>query len=339
MATVHWTLEVRGRLRPRTVLVDADGAELAKVARDGRVEATRAGGATDPDGGRWRVVGPSDSLRVSCDGATRATVTDGVLEAGDRAFGWRLAEDGSRTVRVTSATGAGSPLRIDPDPDGGAWARIVWDDEVLPEPFGVILAACVRLLEAEDALGRRRASGTGDHVAGPEGTATGGSASAAAAPTPGPPAAVTWALFVEGRLRPRVLLSDGGDDPLATLDLRGGPPGSLGRATDRDGRRWSTEIDGAVVTVSCGGRTMARAEGDELTLGGRTLPWRASLQGERTAVVTDDDGRELLRIGPGPEGEGPWAFVSLDDALPSPMAATLASLFVLLRVDALGRRG
>lgn len=371
MASVHWSLEVRGRLRPRTVLVGEDGRELARIVRDGRVRSLRAGGATDPEGRAWRVAGPADDLRVSCGGVPRATIVDGVLEAGGQAFGWRLADDGSRRVRVTSATGAGTPLRVDADPDGGAWARITFEDDALPEPFGVVLAACVRLLEAEDALagpgaraagaagprsGERTAGATG--AAGASGADPGGApraptgtgagtgdagprsaTGARPAPAEGPPPAETWALFVEGRLRPRIVLSDGGADALATLDLRGGPPGSLGRATDRDGRRWTADIDGAVVTVTCGGRVMARAEGDELTLGGRTLPWKASLQGERTAILTGDDGRELLRVGPGPDGDGPWATATLDDELPSPLAATLASLFVLLRVDALGRRG
>ncbi|MEV4423666.1 hypothetical protein AB0L40_27415 [Patulibacter sp. NPDC049589] len=149
-----------------------------------------------------------------------------------------------------------------------------------------------------------------------------------------------WSLFVQGtRLRPRVLLSDGGEDALAELTLRGGPAGSLGRATDRDGRRWDAQIDGGVVTVRCGGRVLARAEGEELTAGGRTFPWTASLQGTRGATMTDDDGYELLRVAPGLGGDdAPWITIDLDELLPSPLAITLATCFVLLRVDALGRR-
>lgn len=386
MAPVHWSLQVRGRLRPKAFLVDADGLELGRVRRDGRVQAVRAGEATDRDGRTWRVVGPGENLRVSCDGESRATIVDGVLEAGDRAFGWRLSNDGGRTVRVSSATGGGTVLRIDPG-DGDEWARIEFDED-LPEAFGVVTAACVRLLEAEDPIwgpggpgtgGRKAAQAAGADAArrrragadtarrradgadaegrregssqpppedGGDGAGTssglpgadGEAASPAASGGPAAPLDTQWALYVQGRARPRLALSDGGEDALATLVLRGAPAGALGTATDRDGRRWVAELDGGVVTMRCAGRAMARAEGQELTVGGRALDWQASLEGERTATATDDDGRELLRVRPGPGGAGPWVTVELDDALPAPLAATLASLFVLLRVDALGRR-
>lgn len=383
MATVTWSLEARGRLRPKAYLVDEDGRDVARVVRDGRVAALRAGGATDADGRSWRVVGPSDDLRVSCDGSPLATVRDGVLEVGGRAFGWLVAEDGSRSARVTSAASGGTVLRVERG-DGPAWARIAIDDD-LPEAFGIVLAVCVRLLEAEDphwvpgragAGGRKGPAGrearaassgrTGGAAGDPAGgdlgggdarTSTGEDADAPAAASPdrvgapetaGRPAeepprdgapATTWALYVRGRARPRIVLSDGGTEPLATIDVRGGPAGSLGTATDHDGRRWVAELDGGVVTVRCAGRAMARAEGQELTIGGRTFAWRASLEGERTAAATDDDGRDLLRVTRGGGGDEPWVVVELDDALPSPLAATLATLFVLLRVDALGRRG
>lgn len=369
MAPVSWSLQVRGRLRSRATLVDADGRRLAKVVRDGRVRSMRAGGAKDADGRAWRVVGPSESLRVSCDGEERATIDDGVLEVGDRAYGWRLAEDGSRTVRATSASGGGTVLRIDPG-EGDAWARIEFDDE-LPEPFAVVLAASVRLLEAEDPIFGAGGPGSGSREEraaeraarrqelkdrrarrdaepredapsedGGEGSAVPAAVSSGhgVPPEDAPAPGMRWALFIEGRARPRVLLSDGGEEALATLELRGGAPGTLGRATDRDGRSWVAELDGGVVTMRCAGRAMARAEGQELIIGGRRLAWEASLEGERTAAATDDDGRELLRIDRGPD-DGPWVVIALDDELPSPMAATLASLFVLLRVDALGRRG
>ncbi|MEV4423665.1 hypothetical protein AB0L40_27410 [Patulibacter sp. NPDC049589] len=151
MATVRWTLqERRGRLRSQHVLVDEAGADVARVRRDGRVVATRAGTAEDPEGRAWRVVGTPGDLLITRDGDHRATVQDGVLEAEGRTFGWRVAEDGSGTARVTSATGSPSVLlRIDPAPgdDAGALMTVAFDD-TLPAAFGVVLAATFRLLEA-----------------------------------------------------------------------------------------------------------------------------------------------------------------------------------------------
>ncbi|WP_036725227.1 hypothetical protein [Patulibacter minatonensis] len=152
MATVRWTLQVRsGRFRTRTVLVDAEGADVARVEQDGRVRATRAGTAVDPSGRTWRVVGAPEDLLVTRDGERCATVDHGVLEAGGRTLGWRLPEDGSRTARVTSSAGDPSVLlRIAPGEGGSTppWATIEFDDS-LPETFGVVLAACVRLLQVD----------------------------------------------------------------------------------------------------------------------------------------------------------------------------------------------
>lgn len=156
VTTVNWTLQVRsGRFRARTVLVDAEGTDIARVERDGRVRATRAGTATDPDGREWRVVGAPEDLLVTCDGERRASVDHGVLEVGGRTLGWRLPEDGSRTARVTSSTGDPSVLlRISPGEGGGEppWVEIAFDD-TLPESFGVVFAACVRLLQVESDKG------------------------------------------------------------------------------------------------------------------------------------------------------------------------------------------
>lgn len=148
-----------------------------------------------------------------------------------------------------------------------------------------------------------------------------------------------WSLFVVGRRRPQVLLSDGGEDALAELQLRGGGRGSLGRATERDGRRFDAFLDGGEVRVECAGRVLVRAQGEELTTGGGAYPRKADLEGGRTASLTDDDGTPLLQIEPGPGGDGPWITIAWSDHLPSPLAVTLATCFVLLRVDALGRRG
>lgn len=154
-------------------------------------------------------------------------------------------------------------------------------------------------------------------------------------------APVHWSLEVRGRLRPRAVLVDGDGRDVARV-RRDGRVRVLraGEATDAEGRLWRVVGPGNDLRVSCDGepRATARAEGEGLTVGGRTLAWQASLEGGRTATATDDEG-ELLRVAPGPGGDGPWVTIERADGLPSPLAATLATLFVLLRVDALGRRG
>lgn len=138
-----------------------------------------------------------------------------------------------------------------------------------------------------------------------------------------------WDLWVQGRIRTRIALVDGGEEALAELTRR---RGKAGRAEDRDGGTWEATTTDDRVVVTRAGEARAAVEGDELRVGDRRLRWALGTDGVRTVDVTTAEGAPLLRVDPG-EGDGPWAVLTFDPALPDPLAVALAASFALLRAE------
>lgn len=156
-----------GRLRTRATLVDGHGRTTMAIRRG--LRGRRLARATEADGAEWTVLRRGGRMEVLRDGVERAVIDGAELTVGGRSFVWRLAEDGSREAQVTPRSGrpqddgeagdagpspgAGPALRIRPplvDDDGerapGIWITVDVDEE-LPEAFGIVLAACARLLQ------------------------------------------------------------------------------------------------------------------------------------------------------------------------------------------------
>jgi hypothetical protein len=141
--------------------------------------------------------------------------------------------------------------------------------------------------------------------------------------------ATRWDLWVQGRIRTRIALVDGGEEALAELSRR---KGRAGRAEDRDGGEWEVAVTDDHVTVSRDGVTAATVDGGELRVGDRTLGWALYPDGLRTLEVTGPDDEPLLQAAPGPDDE-PWAVITFTPDLPEPLAVALAACFALLRAE------
>lgn len=156
---VRWTLHTTAPLRRRATL-ERDGRAVGALRRG--VRGSRFASGTTADGATWTVARRGERLEISDAQGVRATADGAVLVVGRRTFAWRLREDGSREAQVTASGGEDDAgpvrrgdvvLRIRPpqDRDDGAsdpapWA-VVEVDERLPEAFGLVVAACARLLQ------------------------------------------------------------------------------------------------------------------------------------------------------------------------------------------------
>jgi hypothetical protein len=134
---------------------------------------------------------------------------------------------------------------------------------------------------------------------------------------------------VQGRIRTRIALADGGDEALAELSRR---KGRAGRAEDRDGGDWDVAVTDDGVVVTRDGVTPVTVEGGELRVAGRTLGWALYPDGPRTLEITAPDGSPLLRAAPGADDE-PWAAITFAPELPEPLPVVLAACFALLRAE------
>lgn len=142
-----------------------------------------------------------------------------------------------------------------------------------------------------------------------------------------------WDLWVQGRLRTRIALVDGGEEALAELSRR---RSGAGEAEDRHGRTWTSTATDEGVVLARDGVAWVTAEGSRLRVGGHTLGWAPSPHGQRALDLTSDDGDRLLRATPGHD-RGPWATVSFAPDLPEPVPVVLAVCFSLLHAERDGR--
>ncbi len=151
---------------------------------------------------------------------------------------------------------------------------------------------------------------------------------------------------MQGRIRTRISLTDGGEDPLAEITMRATRRGLRSRTVRaevdaRDGTEWTVlltdALDAEVRRGGPGGPLVLRAAEGRVRIGDRDLEWTCRSDGSRRAVVRDERRRPLLDVSPGTGRRDPWAVLAVDRELPEPLPVALAACAVLLRADALLR--
>jgi hypothetical protein len=141
--TTRWGLWVRGRLRTTVVLGDDTGEHLADLSLHGWPRKRRRLVAATDDG-EWTVAVWPGGLTVEQGGERRVTVQGDDVELAGTSLVWPLLDGGIDRGPVRTSDDGPVVLAVSPGADGKDQpaALVDFDPDVLPDPLGLVLAAC-----------------------------------------------------------------------------------------------------------------------------------------------------------------------------------------------------
>jgi hypothetical protein len=141
--TTRWGLWVRGRLRTTVVLGDDTGEHLADLSLHGWPRKRRRLVAATDDG-VWTVAVRPGRLTVEQGSERRITVDGERVELAGARLVWPVLDGGMHRGPVRASEDGPVVLAVTPGADGKdqPTALIDFDPDVLPDPLGLVLAAC-----------------------------------------------------------------------------------------------------------------------------------------------------------------------------------------------------